>query len=122
MSVIAPDVIDVQSDQRVIHKALEKFQDQINVKLTNTGTWIIHAVFQAGTSRKINHHARQGLVQWYISVTITINALFVPQRLGKCLPQGNTDIFHRVVGIDVQIPLGLDLKVDETVTGTWSSM
>ena len=49
-------------------------------------------------------------------MTVTTDAFFVAHCLGKGLTQGDTHIFHRVVGIDVQVTLGLDIQVNHAVT------
>ena len=45
------------------------------------------------------------------------NALFIANRFAKRLPEGDTDVFHRVVSIDVQVSIGLDIKIYLTVSG-----
>ena len=39
-------------------------------------------------------------------------AFFVTHGLAKCLAQGNADIFHRVVCIDMQVPGGFDIQIN----------
>jgi hypothetical protein len=50
-------------------------------------------------------------------MTIAADAFFVADRLRKCLPQRNTDIFDGMVRIDVQIADRFYLKIDQSVTG-----
>ena len=38
-----------------------------------------------------------------------------PSRLGDRLAQRDADIFHRVVRVDVQVALGVDVEVDHAV-------
>ena len=40
----------------------------------------------------------------------------VAECRGKRLPEGDTDILNRVMGIDMQITLGLDFEVELAVT------
>ena len=49
-------------------------------------------------------------------MAVAQNALFVANGLGYRLAQGNADILHRVVVIDVQVALGLDLQIHHPVT------
>ena len=44
------------------------------------------------------------------------NALLVSDRFAKRLPEGDANVFHSVVRIDVQIPLGLDIQIHLTVS------
>ena len=50
-------------------------------------------------------------------VAVAANARLVAQRLLHRLPEGNADVFDRVVLIDVQIALGLDVQIDRRVLG-----
>ena len=43
------------------------------------------------------------------------NALLVASRLGERLTEGDADVLDRVVRVDVQIALGVDIEVDEAV-------
>ena len=45
------------------------------------------------------------------------DALLVSNRFAKSLPEGNADVLHSVVCIDVQVPLGLDIEIHLTVSG-----
>ena len=45
------------------------------------------------------------------------NALLIANRFVKRLPEGYADVFHRVVSIDVQVSIGLDIKIYLTVSG-----
>jgi hypothetical protein len=40
-----------------------------------------------------------------------------PIRFAKRLPEGDADVFHRVVSIDVQVSLGGDINIYLTVSG-----
>ena len=46
---------------------------------------------------------------------VAIDTGLVTHRLGKSLPEGNTDIFNGVVRVNVQVTLGVYLEVDHAV-------
>ena len=48
-------------------------------------------------------------------MAVAADALFVANGLGKGLAQGDADVFHRVVGVDVQIAHGADVEVDQAM-------
>ncbi len=50
-------------------------------------------------------------------MAVAANSLFVAERLGQCLSNGDADVFDRVMGINVQIALRLDVQVDHPVPG-----
>jgi len=49
-------------------------------------------------------------------MTVTPDTLLVANRLGHCLAKRDTHIFYCVVGIDMQITLGADVKINQTMT------
>jgi hypothetical protein len=48
-------------------------------------------------------------------MAIATQAFFITHRFGHGLTQSDAHIFHGVVAIDVQIALGFDFQIDETV-------
>jgi hypothetical protein len=48
---------------------------------------------------------------------VAADAFLVANSPGQRLADRDADILHRVVSVDVQITLGLDLEVDQTVPG-----
>jgi hypothetical protein len=44
------------------------------------------------------------------------NAATIAYGFCESLPKCNTDVFYRVVSIDVQVPVGLDIEVNHPVT------
>ena len=49
-------------------------------------------------------------------MSVTQYAASITHCLGEGLTQGNADIFHGVMRIDVQVAIGLDVEVDHAVT------
>ena len=45
------------------------------------------------------------------------DAPLIANRLAERLPEGNANVFHRVVCIDVQVSLGGDIEIHLTVSG-----
>ena len=48
-------------------------------------------------------------------MTVTANAFLVANCLRHRLSDGDADVFHRVVRVNMQVTLGLNLDVDQTV-------
>ena len=112
----AAQVVDVQRHPGVIDEAPEKFQEQVDIEFTDARTGVIDVIFQPRPAGQIDHHARQRFVERHIGMAVATYALLVAERLREGLAEGNARVFHRVVRIDVQIALGLDIQVDQTVT------
>ena len=50
-------------------------------------------------------------------MAVAKDALFVADGLGERLAQGDADVLHGVVVVDVQVALALDVQVDQPVPG-----
>lgn len=117
MCIFTAQIINMQRDERMIDKALEKFVRQIHVKLANHGALERHLKFQSGAAGQIKDYARQGLIQRNIRVAITTHTFFVADRFGKGLPERNANIFNCVVAINMQIAIGLNFQINHAVAG-----
>ena len=74
-----------------------------------------HVHVEARAAGEIDHHARQRLVERHVGVAVAAHALLVADRLGDRLAERDADVLDRVVAVDVQVALGLDLEVDQAV-------
>src|SRR5690606_33488077 len=66
---------------------------------------------------KIHHHPGQRLVEGDIGVAVAADALLVAEGPGKGLAEGDADVLHRVVVVDVGIAHRLDVEVDKAMAG-----
>ena len=104
--------------QRVVGEALEELVAPAGVSkppimpLLN-GTFMC----RPGPAGEIDHHARQRLVERHVGVAVAADALLVADRLGDRLAERDADVFDRVVAVDVQVALGVDVEVDQAVAG-----
>ena len=89
MRVVTVQVVDMQSHQGVIDKALEEFVNQINVKISDQRSDELHAKLQTRTPGEIHHYARQRFIQRHIGVAIAYETFFVADRFRYRLPQRN---------------------------------
>src|SRR3989442_13667649 len=48
-------------------------------------------------------------------MAVAADALLVAHGLGKGLAQGDADVLHRVVAVDVQVALAVDIEVDQAM-------
>ena len=56
--VVAAQIVDMQSHQRVVDEALEKLMRQVDIELPDHGARKGHMKFKSGPTGEINHHAR----------------------------------------------------------------
>lgn len=105
----------MQGHQCVIRQPLKKLANQIDIERANRRAGEINVERQPGPTGQVDNHAGQCLVERHISVTIATDSLFVTQRLGQGLSDGNPYILDGMVSIDMQIPRRLHLKVDQAM-------
>lgn len=113
--VLALQVVNVQGHKGVVHKTLEELVSQLRIKGTDHSALERHIHHQTGTTREVNHHSAQSLVQGHISVAVASDASLVAQGFREGLPQSDPHILDRVVPIDVQVPLGVDLQIYQSM-------
>ena len=111
------DVVNVQRYTRMVDEALEEFVHQLCVELPQHTAGELDVHVQAWAAREIHHYTTQSLVQRHVGVAVTAYALLVAHGLGKGLAQGDAHILHRVVAVDVQVTLALNVQIDQTMTG-----
>jgi len=56
--VVAAQIVDMQSHQRVVDEALEKLMRQVDIELPDHGARKGHMKFKSGPTGEINRHAR----------------------------------------------------------------
>ena len=115
MRVSTAKVVDVKGYGGMVHETLEEFLEQIHIKIPDVATFERYMKFEARSPRKIDYNSRKSLIQRDIGVAVAANALLIACRLRYSLPEGNANIFHRMMGIDVQIPFCLNTQIDKPV-------
>ncbi len=101
--------------QGMINQPLKEFAGQVDIESADRGTLERHIELQARAPGEIDDHARQRLVERHISVSVTAQSLLVAPGLRQRLANGDADILDRMMRIDMQIALGFDLEIDESV-------
>ena len=75
----------------------------------------LQIINQKSPAGEVDRAEDQALVHRQQHVSVTGNTLFVSKRFGKGLPEGDADIFHTVVVIDLGIPHAFYLKIKASV-------
>src|SRR5690554_35083 len=113
--VFPTQVINMQRYASMVDEPLEKFARQIDIKIADARTRIVDKIIQSRTTRKIDHHTRQRLVERNVGMAVTANAFFVSDRFRKGLTQGDADIFDGMVIVDMRIAIRAHVKIDHAV-------
>jgi hypothetical protein len=77
----------------------------------------LHAEVEPGAAREVDHHPRQGFVERHVGVAITAHAALVADGLGERLADGDPDILHGVVSIDVEVSARRNVEIKSAVSG-----
>ncbi|GBE46065.1 hypothetical protein BMS3Bbin11_01160 [bacterium BMS3Bbin11] len=85
----------------MITKTLKEFVHQIRFKFTDAGTREIHPKLDLRATGKVDDYAAKGFIQWHKGITIAGHTAFVTQCLLKGLAKYNTDIFNKVMCINM---------------------
>ena len=117
MGVVAAQVVDVQRHLRMVDEALEELVRQVDVELADHRAGERHVPFEARSAGEIHHHARQRLVERHVGMAVAADASLVADRCCHRLAESDADVLDRVMGVDVQVALGLDRQVDRAVAG-----
>src|SRR5690606_21409599 len=97
VSVLALEIVDVQSGQGMIREALKELARQVHIEASDMRARERDVVEQARPARKVDHHARQRFVQRYIRMAVAAHAGLVADSGGEGLPQGDANVLHGVV-------------------------
>ncbi len=74
-------------------------------------------VGQIGPTAQVHDHAHERLVHGHVGRAVAADALFVAERLGQHLAERDAGILHRVVKIHLDVALGFEIEVEETMPG-----
>src|SRR5690606_35425367 len=66
---------------------------------------------------EVHHHPGEGLVQRHIAVAVAGDALLVSYCPGHGLANGDADVFHGVVIVDVGVTVAVHFEVHHAVAG-----
>ena len=110
--------LDVQIAPTLVGEGLEEFLHEADVEIADHVVADLYIVDQAGTVAEIYHHTGESLVHGQQEKTIALDTKLVTHRLLYSLPEYNADILDGVVVVDVDIPLSLDVKIKQAMSGT----
>lgn len=117
VGILAFEVIDVERDFGVVGKPTEKLTKKIHVKTAHLGARPFDLTEQTRATGKVHNDPAQRLIKRDIAVTIARNAAFIADGLFKGHSKGDSNILNRVVVINVDIPLRLDLQINQPMAG-----
>jgi hypothetical protein len=115
VGIEAGSLANVQSELGVVDHRLIKLPHQLGFVAANALRGQLQAIAEVRTPGEIQHHLHQSFIQRCPKMAEAMNATPILQSLRQGLSQRDAHIFVGVVIVDVQIPYGLDLQVDQPV-------
>src|SRR5689334_5895932 len=92
-------------------KAFEEIVNEFGLEIANQACPHLSVDYCSGTAAEIHCRHSQGFVHRHDKVAGAHDAPFICQRLFKSLSQRDTNIFHGVVLIDIEVATGLKFQV-----------
>jgi len=97
-------------------KGLEKLLNQFNRKLPDRLSRKLHLEHERRPTRKIDGYLGKALIHRHDRPAIAIDATLIAKRFFEGLADHDSHVFNGVVVIDLQIPLGFNVQIDQAVT------
>src|SRR5690606_9237966 len=117
VGVLATQVVDVQGNHRVVDETVEELFEKIHVEAANIGARVRYFHGQARAAGQIDDHTRQGLIKRDVGMSVTTDAFLVANGFAEGLPQRDADVLNRVVIIDMQVAVRLNVQIKQPVPG-----
>ena len=100
---------------RGVGHGLKKLAEQLGFHGAQPRHLEVRVPDQMRPAGEIDHGTGQRLVHGDVGMAVAADPAFVAQRFAQRLSQHQTDVFRRVVRVDVQIALGLNAEVNQTM-------
>ena len=97
---------DVQIDGCIAGYSIKEFSYQLCIQIAHSSGGKGTIIIQPGSSAQIHGTQYQRIIHRENRGTISAYSLFVSQGLSQCLSDYDPRIFHCVVSVHMQIPLG----------------
>ena len=108
----AVPIFNVEVESALLHERFHKLFDQLGLKLSDAHRPELHLVYKIGPAGQINHNAGERLIQRHVSMAEPRNPAPVTECFLERLTENPTHIFNRMVPIDLEIALCVDLHVE----------
>ena len=121
MSIPAGQNVDVKVHSTMDRKGTEKFLDELEGKTPPNRLHILGGIErEIRTAAQIDHHTDKRLIHWHIRKPIAPDPRLVTKGFPQGLPERNARILNCVVKINVEVAFGVDLQVEQSMTGKQS--
>lgn len=104
--------VDVKVARQIARGGLPEVVDEFGVEVSNFLGGEIDIEHPESSSAEIDCGIDQRFFHRKNKKTVPANALLIPQGFPKNLPQTNANVFNRVMLVDVQITLSLNLEIE----------
>ncbi len=117
MRIVAIERFDMQGHAGIRRKGLKKFAHQIDVEIADLVARKLDPEHEHRPAGNVDRDAGQRFVHRQMQARVARDPAHIAERLFDRLADHDADVFGRVVLVDVEIALGLDLHIDPRMAG-----
>ena len=103
-----------------LHECLQEFFNQFRLKIADTRRFEFGFVYEIRPSRQIDHHARERFIERHVGMPKPHDPEPIALGFLQCLSQNQTDVFHGVMTINLEITFRVDLQIEMTMASKLS--
>jgi len=116
MEVLSCFLHDVQVDLGATRETFKEDLGQLSVPVADFGLWEIDFPYEEGTSRKIKGARNSRLIHGKCGGAVASDALSIAQRFEKRFTKDDTEIFGRVMTVNLGVSFCFDLQIEQPVS------
>jgi hypothetical protein len=113
--VLSVKELEMQIDPSVRPQGFKEMLHEFRVQVSEVLSWDFHLEERIGAARKINAASHQGLIHGDVGVSKPDQAGLVRYGQRECLPQGNPNVFHGMMGVDVKVPFAPQMEIKQAM-------
>src|SRR5258708_2196024 len=117
MRVAAAEQVEMQVHPDLVGHRLHKVVDQLGLKIADPLLANLHVVAKIRAPADIDNRGADRLVQRHRRFAEALDSRAVAERLPKRAPEHDSNVFDRVMVIYMQIAVGRDFKIEESMAG-----
>jgi hypothetical protein len=92
-----------------------EFLNKLSVELPNFFRWKINSIHKRHAPTEIDSGCDQSFFHWQRHVAVSCDSFFVTQCLVEAATKADTNVFHGMVMVHVQIANGLHLQIKQSM-------
>lgn len=116
VSIMPGQLADMQIKKAISSEGPEEFFHQLGIHFAEHRAFKCYVPAHIGSAGKVDHGIDKGFIHRHGRLPEALDTTFIAQCIGNGLSQDNADILNRVMGINLQIALGDNGQIKQTVS------